>query len=638
MRNGSRQRHVTVFLLSCLLLLLYTGSALATVTATRASIDNDTVQYTLTGSSPPPYSVTERFAPFRVVMDINGTDFAVPPKTLPKNNIVSMQIEELKGDSAPGKRFVFTLADSYDYDIRQTGNEVTILFTPAEGVKLSAPPVPVQDEATALHDFQIVSTPNSTSVTIRANRQIEDYTVDTLTGPNKIPRMFIDIPDVNINGLVQEKIIGGKALSKIRIAPKGDGVRIIFEAATARLFAYSVAPSPSGLDVVITEEANREYTSSPARTTAARHPVATAAPVHPAAPKVAKKDSTLDTLISSSEKIAAQDPETLLAETPVDKLTALEEAFSMSGYEKQRITVDFYKIDIHNVFRLFREITELNIIVDESVQGSLTLALNDVPWDFALDIILNLMHLKKKEKFNTIVIYPADKEFVWPTRAEENLSFQPDMQIIEEQDALVIEKTQNQPAEILKAKELLRQAQLLEKQDNLEDAVLIYDKALALWPTNPQLSNRLATLHLVKLGMNAKALHYAKQSLEYHPENRSAALYAAIASANMQRLSQANEFFTQSISDTPPMKEALMSYAAFCENNAMNEAALKLLAKYEKYYGENVSTMIAKARIFEKTGRQAQATSQYQAILASGYQLPPDLRRYMQQRITEGIQ
>ena len=65
----------------------------------------------------------------------------------------------------------------------------------------------------------------------------------------------------------------------------------------------------------------------------------------------------------------------------------------------------------------------------------------------------------------------------------------------------------------------------------------------------------------------------------------------------MQRIPEAKEYFTQSISNSPPMKEALLSFAAFSENNGQNEAALKLLDKYHSYYGETLDTMVAKARI-----------------------------------------
>ncbi len=655
MRKRIRKQQ-TIFLTVCILLFSSVGlvwaasPAACKITATNVTVNGKTVKYMLTGTTVPPYSVRERFAPFRVVMDIAGAEFAVEPKAIPQNGFVKMSVEGLEGDAAPGKRFIFTLDESHDYDVEQDGNTVVISFTPAEkagsaqkgAAKGGAEKVkPAASAATSIYDFQVAAMPNRTTVAVRASKQIEDYTVDKIVEPGNVPRMFIDIAGVNISGLPKERVVNSELISKIRVAPKGDGVRIIFDSATTDLFAYSVAPSASGLEVII-HDGNAAVASTPKP---ASHPIkktgsskkaVVAKESAASAGKAKKEDDMLDELILSSEKIAEKDPETLLAQTPTNKLTEVEEAFSLSGYGKQRITVDFYKIDIHNVFRLFREITDLNIIVDENVSGVLTLALNDVPWDFALDIVLNLMNLKKKEKFNTIVIYPAEKEFTWPTRAEENLSFEPDMQIMAEQNALVVEKTENQPEEVLKARELLQQAKSLEKQGNLEDAIVLYDKALTLWPDNRRISNRLASLYLVDLGVNAKALFYAEHGLKHHADDRSAALYAAIASANMKRLPQANEYFVRSISDTPPKKEALMSYAAFCENNAMNEAALKLLVKYEKFYGEDVNTMIAKARIFDKTGQKERARTQYRSVLNSGYQLPPDLHRYIQQRVAGG--
>ncbi|PIP43434.1 MAG: hypothetical protein COX17_07020, partial [Deltaproteobacteria bacterium CG23_combo_of_CG06-09_8_20_14_all_60_8] len=99
------------------------------------------------------------------------------------------------------------------------------------------------------------------------------------------------------------------------------------------------------------------------------------------------------------------------------------EELAFAGYTKERITVDFFKIDLHNVFRLIGEVSGLNIVVDEAVKGSLTLALNDVPWDFALDVILNLKDLQKMERFNTIMILPKDRKIDWPERAVDRLAF-----------------------------------------------------------------------------------------------------------------------------------------------------------------------------------------------------------------------
>ncbi len=51
------------------------------------------------------------------------------------------------------------------------------------------------------------------------------------------------------------------------------------------------------------------------------------------------------------------------------------------------------------------------------------------------------------------------------------------------------------------------------------------------------------------------------------------------------------------------------------------------------YYGETLETMVAKARILDKLGRSKEATKQYQAILASGFQLPLDLKKYIEGRL-----
>ncbi|PID45885.1 MAG: energy transducer TonB, partial [Proteobacteria bacterium] len=301
----------------------------------------------------------------------------------------------------------------------------------------------------------------------------------------------------------------------------------------------------------------------------------------------------------------------------------------------ERISVDFYKIDIHNVFRLFRQITDLNIIVDESVNGSITLALTDVPWDFALDIILNLTDLKKEERYNTIVIYPKNKDFQWPQRAADNLSLDVDETMVQE-EALIIEQSTNLPVEIMKAKEMLVSAHKLEKSENFEDAVALYEKAAALWPENSKIANKVANIYLGRLNQSAKAYYFARKALEKNPADTKSALYCAIASANMDRISEAAEYFAQSISDNPPMKEALISYAAFSEKNNQTDIALKLLNTFSDTYGDTVHTMVSKARILDKTGKREEATAQYKALLSSGFIMRPDLKNYVKGRVQAG--
>lgn len=311
---------------------------------------------------------------------------------------------------------------------------------------------------------------------------------------------------------------------------------------------------------------------------------------------------------------------------------SMRQSFSFGGYDKQRISVDFYKIDLHNVFRLFREISDVNIVVDESVKGALTLALNDVPWDFALDIILNLKDLQKEERFNTIVILPKNKQFAWPERAEDNLSFEADEDIAI-QEAIVIQQQMNIPPEVVEAKKTIQQGRNHEKNGNYEDAIKAYSEAFAKWPDNDRLANKIASIYLVQLRQNAQAAHYAKQALQINDRNASAALNAAIALANMQEYEEAQQYFDQSVSVSTPSREALLSYAVFSEEQKQYDGAIKLLDKFESLYGRTVDSMIAHARILDKQGNHEAATEKYKAILLSGYRLPPDLAKYIKSRI-----
>ena len=594
------------------------------ISKVQADLNNNDLTLELFGTSEPAYTVSERFSPFRVVLDIAEAVFdkSINPKSplFPACKFVSLQTSVLNDKSPAITRFEFTIADSHDYKVSRNGNNIKVQVTPTMGTTAKKVSTTSPYSVPAVTDILVKTTPTTTTISFMSSAPLVKYTSDKLSGNSTSnPQMFIDIANVNITELIREKKIG-TSVEKIRVIPQGTGARIIFDSAKPELFDYSISNSTGSLIVTI-----KENSDLPGKATAASSVKGNAAS--------GSTDKTLDSLIGETENIVTNtSKKSSGGGKTADQKSAIEDTFAFAGYNKQRISVDFYKIDIHNVFRLFRQVSDLNIIVDEEVKGSLTLALNDVPWDFALDIILNLMDLKKEDRFNTIVIYPKKKEFIWPDRLEDNLTVKANTDIVE-QDAFVIEQSANLSKEVLQAQEILRKAQLADENEDFEEAAELYETANKLWPTNAKISNRLATLYLVNLGVNAKAVHYAKESLKQEPANTKAALYAAIGSANMQRTQDAIEYFTQSISGSPPMKEALISYATFCESSGRNEQAIKLLDKYNASHGETVDTMIATARILDKIGDRGKATNQYKAIIASGFPLPPDLKKYIHGRL-----
>ena len=583
-----------------------------TVQNIEANLQDDSLLLVLQSDTAPAYTQYELFSPTRVVIDIADAELAGSiniANILPKNDFAVLNITVLRDKTPQITRFEITLAESHTYKIDKIDNNLAIQLLPKKAKQTQTAQ---KTESNILHDIIVRKGDKQTEILFQANAPIEQYREDTVTGRENIPdSMFIDINNTDGSELVREKVIG-TSIGKVRVATRGSGVRIVFESGQQKLFSYSVKTVPQGLLVTVQEKGESQTTAVKAKKS-----------------NGVVSDPTLDALLDSSEAAINNTSE----KTTAAAAEEMQDSFGFSGYKAKRISVDFYKIDLHNVFRLFRQISDVNLIVDEAVSGSLTLALNDVPWDFALDIILNLKNLKKEERHNTIVIYPAKNTFSWPERSNDNLSFEADIEVIE-QEALIIQQSTNTPAEIMQAKELLRRASIEEKNNDIEDAAAMYEQAFALWPKNAKISNRLSALYLVNLGNNAKAVHFAKETLSLNKKDAQAALYAAIASANMDKVSDAMEFFSRSINGEPPLKEALLSYAAFSEEHGQPEAALKLLNRYADVYSDSVDTMIARARLYDTMGQTAKATDEYKTLLYSGYQLVPDLKKYIRGRLT----
>ncbi|RFA31480.1 pilus assembly protein PilQ [Alkalilimnicola ehrlichii] len=78
-------------------------------------------------------------------------------------------------------------------------------------------------------------------------------------------------------------------------------------------------------------------------------------------------------------------------------------------YSGDRLSLNFQDIEVRAVLQLIADFTGLNVVVSDSVGGSMTLRLQDVPWDQALDIILQSRGLDKRQTGNVMLIGPAEE-------------------------------------------------------------------------------------------------------------------------------------------------------------------------------------------------------------------------------------
>ncbi len=79
------------------------------------------------------------------------------------------------------------------------------------------------------------------------------------------------------------------------------------------------------------------------------------------------------------------------------------------NYDGERVSLNFQDIETRAVLQLLAEISGQNIVVADTVQGNVTLRLNNVPWDQALDIVLTTKGLDMRSNGNVIIVAPAEE-------------------------------------------------------------------------------------------------------------------------------------------------------------------------------------------------------------------------------------
>ncbi|GHD66358.1 fimbrial protein [Jeongeupia chitinilytica] len=79
------------------------------------------------------------------------------------------------------------------------------------------------------------------------------------------------------------------------------------------------------------------------------------------------------------------------------------------NYKGEKLSLNFQSVEIRTVLQVIAEFTGLNIITSDTVNGNLTLRLKDVPWDQALDIILQAKGLDQRRSGNVLWIAPRDE-------------------------------------------------------------------------------------------------------------------------------------------------------------------------------------------------------------------------------------
>lgn len=158
-------------------------------------------------------------------------------------------------------------------------------------------------------------------------------------------------------------------------------------------------PSTSGTRLVALRR-DLSLPQEPAKQAAAAESVTPAAASSPATQR--KPKFREERQAAKAAKVVSNVQEAALSRVVVP--VTQEEAHETPQYTGKRISLNLKSVDLKDFFRLIHEVSGLNIIVDPDVSGTVTVVLDDVPWDQALALVLNNNGLGDKLEGNVLRI------------------------------------------------------------------------------------------------------------------------------------------------------------------------------------------------------------------------------------------
>lgn len=124
----------------------------------------------------------------------------------------------------------------------------------------------------------------------------------------------------------------------------------------------------------------------------------------------ADKSSIVIEPVGLYDYLAYQTENTLtLSVKPLSQDDAERRKAERFAYTGEKLSLNFQDIDVRSVLQLIADFTDLNLVASDTVAGNITLRLQNVPWDQALDLVLKTKGLDKRQVGNVLLVAPADE-------------------------------------------------------------------------------------------------------------------------------------------------------------------------------------------------------------------------------------
>src|SRR5690554_681393 len=331
-----------------------------------ASLPGDRVELKLTfdepvTGTPKGYTIDQ---PARIAIDLPGVKNRLGERSreLGLGNTRSLTVVEANDRT----RLIINLTDLAPYATRAEGNSLYVMVGASEAfgyTAAAATSVPAQASASNWRGANepAVSSPAAVS----GARSIRS--LDFQRGDQGEGNVIVDLSDPSIRVDVQEQ--GGRIRLNFPATQLPDELRVRLDVKDFATPVNFINASTSGQDATINIEPTGLYEHL-----------------------VYQTDNRLIVSIKP------------LTQSQIEQRRA--DAFSYTG---EKLSLNFQNIEVRSVLQLIADFTDLNLVASDTVQGSITLRLQNVPWDQALDLVLKTKGLDQRKIGNVLLVAPAEE-------------------------------------------------------------------------------------------------------------------------------------------------------------------------------------------------------------------------------------
>lgn len=317
------------------------------------SLPGQQMQLTLRLSAPAPQPLSFTIDnPARISFDLPNTQLALPQHRIDVHNSGLQSV--LAAEAKDRTRLVLNLDKLVPYDTKVTGNNIVIMLGGSGQASAGAP-----GGASAVMATRVASSAAGGS----APRELRS--IDFRRGPDGAGRVMVRLSDPHI---------------RINLHQVGNQIVVDFD------------------DAGVPANLLRRYDATDFGTPVTGFDVA----------RIGNGARIAISATGDYEQLAYQsDVEYVVEIQPRRKAAAAQD--ERPQYTGERLTLNFQDIETRAVLQLLADASGQNIVVSDSVKGNVTLRLQNVPWDQALDIVLRTKGLDKRKQDNVIIVAPQEE-------------------------------------------------------------------------------------------------------------------------------------------------------------------------------------------------------------------------------------